>query len=146
MNQAARLGGLLLVSGGTREFESQGSFASQNFLWDARLREHLTQVAASHSMALIGKPTRRRDPGDHHAGTRPPVCRLAASTRPGPQHAGGSAPQDEDIGQQETDASVSGRHVSVQCDLVQVEDCIVSCMLALRPRRLCRTYSVFARH
>ena len=61
MNQAARLGGVLLVSGCTREFESQGSFASQNFLWDARLREHLTQVAASHSMALIGKPTRRRD-------------------------------------------------------------------------------------
>ena len=29
--------------------------------WDARLREHLTQVAASLSMALIGKPTRRRD-------------------------------------------------------------------------------------
>jgi hypothetical protein len=29
--------------------------------WDARLREHLTQVAASQSMALIGKPTRRRD-------------------------------------------------------------------------------------
>ena len=29
--------------------------------WDARLREHLTQVAASKCMTMIGRPTRRRD-------------------------------------------------------------------------------------
>jgi len=29
--------------------------------WDARLREHLIQVAAAQSMALVGRPTKRKD-------------------------------------------------------------------------------------